>query len=64
MQALPNLRDAMILLVEDNEDDVFLMEQALKSAGVTNPWLVARDGQEAIDYLSGAGAIFSSSVIT
>lgn len=54
----------MILLVEDNEDDVFLMEQALKSAGVTNPWLVARDGQEAIDYLSGAGAIFSSSVIT
>lgn len=46
---------AAILLVEDNEDDVFLMKRALKAAGVLNPLLVVEDGQEAIDYLSGAG---------
>lgn len=45
----------MILLVEDNEDDVFLMDLALKEAGVENCRYVARDGQEAVDYLSGKG---------
>jgi len=44
-----------ILLVEDNEDDAFLMKRALKAAGVANPLVVAEDGQEAIDYLSGIG---------
>ncbi len=44
-----------ILLVEDNEDDVFLMERALEGASIVNPLLVAEDGQEAIDYLSGEG---------
>jgi len=45
-----------ILLVEDNEDDVFLMKRALKGAGVLNPLRVAEDGQQAMDYLAGAGA--------
>jgi CheY-like chemotaxis protein len=45
-----------ILLVEDNEDDVFLMKRALKGAGVTNPLQVVEDGQQAIDYLSGTAA--------
>lgn len=44
-----------ILLVEDNEDDVFLMKRTLKAACVTAPLQVTTDGQEAIDYLSGAG---------
>jgi len=44
-----------ILLVEDNEDDVFLMKRALKAARVTNPLYVVEDGQEAVDYLGGAG---------
>ncbi len=44
-----------ILLVEDNEDDVFLMERALKGARITNPLLIVEDGQSAIDYLSGEG---------
>ena len=43
-----------ILLVEDNEDDVFLMKHALNGAGVTNPIVVVETGQQAIDYLSGA----------
>lgn len=44
-----------LLLVEDNEDDVFLMRRALKGAHVINPLYVVEDGQEAVDYLSGAG---------
>lgn len=44
-----------ILLVEDNEDDVFLMQRALKKAGISNPVRVAEDGQQAIDYLAGVG---------
>jgi CheY-like chemotaxis protein len=44
-----------ILLVEDNEDDVFLMKRALKGANVVNPLYVVEDGQEALDYLGGAG---------
>ena len=48
--------DSVILLVEDNEDDVFLMKHALAAAGVTNPVHVVETGQHAVDYLAGAGA--------
>jgi CheY-like chemotaxis protein len=47
--------DRLILLVDDNEDDVFLMERAVKGAGIKNPVHVVSDGEEAINYLSGAG---------
>lgn len=43
-------------MVEDNEDDVFLMKQALKSADVKNQLCTVEDGQEAKNYLSGDGA--------
>ncbi len=46
---------AVILLVEDDPNDVFLMQRALKRAAITNPLQVATDGQQAIDYLSGTG---------
>ncbi|HEY0548294.1 MAG TPA: response regulator [Verrucomicrobiae bacterium] len=42
-----------ILLVEDNDDDVFLITRAFKSAGLITPMVRATDGQDAIDYLSG-----------
>jgi CheY-like chemotaxis protein len=42
-----------ILLVEDNEDDAFLMVRALKSAGVEMPLRTIADGREALNYLSG-----------
>lgn len=45
----------LILLVEDNEDDAFFMKQALKDAEILNPLQVAEDGQQAVDYLAGAG---------
>lgn len=44
-----------LLLVEDNEDDVFLMQRALQEAAVVNPLLIVQDGQEAVDYLGGTG---------
>lgn len=47
--------ERVILLVEDNEDDVFLTQMALKRANVQNPLHVARHGLEAVDYLSGKG---------
>ncbi|HEY6229234.1 MAG TPA: response regulator [Verrucomicrobiae bacterium] len=47
--------DGTILLVEDNPDDVFFMQRAFKATAIENPLQVAVDGQEAIDYLAGAG---------
>jgi CheY-like chemotaxis protein len=44
-----------LLLIEDNADDVFLMKRALKAARVMNPLYVVEHGQEALDYLGGAG---------
>jgi CheY-like chemotaxis protein len=44
-----------ILLVEDEENDVFFMQQAMQKAGVLNPIRVVSDGQEAIDYFQGTG---------
>jgi CheY-like chemotaxis protein len=44
-----------LLLVEDNEDDAFLMKRSFKIAGVDQPFYVVEDGQQAIDYLAGRG---------
>ena len=44
-----------ILLVEDNEDDQFFMKQAQQKAGIQNPMHIVHDGQQALDYLKGAG---------
>jgi CheY-like chemotaxis protein len=44
-----------ILLVEDDPNDVLLMQRAFRKANLTNPLPVARDGQEAIEYLNHQG---------
>jgi CheY-like chemotaxis protein len=49
------VKDFCILQVEDSEDDVVLLQHAFQGAGITNPLRTVRDGQEAIDYLSGVG---------
>jgi CheY-like chemotaxis protein len=45
----------MILLVEDDENDVFLMERAMEKASLAMPMHVAKNGQEALDYLQATG---------
>ena len=44
-----------ILQVEDDPNDIFLLQHALKKAGAENPIQVVIDGQQAIDYLLAAG---------
>lgn len=46
---------SVFLLVEDNEDDAFFMERAFQDAGLQNPLRIVTDGDQAIDYMAGAG---------
>lgn len=46
---------AIILLVEDNEMDVILTLDAFREAKLKNSITVARNGEEALDYLFGRG---------
>jgi CheY-like chemotaxis protein len=50
------MKSKIILLVEDNPSDVGLTQRALAKSRVANELVVAEDGQEALDYLFGAGA--------
>jgi CheY-like chemotaxis protein len=45
----------MILLIEDNSDDAFLIERALEKANGAAKWKRISDGQEAREYLQGEG---------
>lgn len=44
-----------IIAVEDNLDDVFLLQQAFKKAGVSSSLQTVSDGVEALAYLKGEG---------
>jgi CheY-like chemotaxis protein len=45
-----------ILVADDNPDDIFLLEQAFRKAGVSSRLNSVRDGVEAIAYLKGEDA--------
>jgi len=49
------MNNKQILLVEDNPDDVKLTLRALERSRIANEVVVAQDGVEAIEYLSGTG---------
>lgn len=49
------MSEATILLIEDQEDDIFMITHAFKRGCISNPFRVVRDGEEAIAYLSGNG---------
>lgn len=50
------MKSKTILLVEDNPSDIDLTKRALEKGRILNRLVVASDGQEALDYLFGAGA--------
>jgi CheY-like chemotaxis protein len=44
-----------ILLAEDDPNDVAIVQKAFRLAGYDNPFIVVKNGEEAIAYLEGAG---------
>ena len=44
-----------VLLVEDNEDDIFIMKKACQRTGIPHLLQVVTDGDMAVHYLSGKG---------
>ncbi len=48
-------KDKYILLVEDNEDDIFLTVRALKQNRILNNIEIVKDGEEALDFLFKRG---------
>ena len=46
---------APVLLVEDEEDDVFFFKRAMARADLCHRLTVVRDGGEGIEYLGGTG---------
>src|SRR5215831_20681578 len=51
----PMNQKPLILLVEDDEMDAFLICRTLVNAGVSNPYRVLSNGEAAISYLKGEG---------
>ena len=45
---------SLILLVEDDSDDAFFLRLAFLRAGLPNPIVDVRNGQQAVNYLSGS----------
>jgi CheY-like chemotaxis protein len=45
-----------VLLVEDNDNDVFMMKMACQRTGIPHAFRVVSDGDAAVEYLSGSGA--------
>jgi len=49
------MSNKIILLVEDNPDDVALTLRALKKNNIANEVIVARDGEQALEFLTATG---------
>jgi len=44
-----------VLLVEDSEDDIYVMKMACQRTGIPHQLQIVTNGAMAVDYLSGAG---------
>lgn len=53
---MKDIKDKIILLVEDNPDDEALTLRALERNNIKNEVVVVHDGAEALDYLFGTGS--------
>jgi CheY-like chemotaxis protein len=45
-----------ILIAEDEDDEAYLLQRALKKAAISNPICLVKNGEQAIEYLAGAGS--------
>ena len=52
---MPLTKAQSMLLVEDDDNDVFFFERACQKVGMTLPLHRVRDGDEAMQYLGGVG---------
>jgi len=50
---MPNKKT--ILLVEDNKDDEILALRAMRKNNIANNIIIARDGEEALEYIFNTG---------
>ena len=48
-------QEGIILLAEDRDEDAELLKLAFRRAGISNPIVVVRDGDEVLGYLLGMG---------
>jgi CheY-like chemotaxis protein len=48
-------RERTVLLVDDDENDLIFLQRSFQQAQIHVPVQTVRDGQQAIDYLSGTG---------
>ena len=46
---------SVFLLVEDDENDIFLVRRAFSKSRLLNPLMVVSSGEEAIEYFTGIG---------
>ncbi len=46
-----------ILIAEDEDDEAFLLQRALKKAAITNPIRRVKNGEQAIEYLAATGTL-------
>lgn len=51
-----NSDEKLVLLVDDNEDDVFFTKRAFVKSNIANRVAVAKDGEEALDFLFARGS--------
>jgi CheY-like chemotaxis protein len=42
-----------ILIAEDDQNDVFILKRALRTAGFNNPFHISKDGADVMSYLKG-----------
>ncbi len=53
---MKDMKDKIILLIEDNPDDEALTLRALEKNNIKNEVVVVHDGAEALDYFFGTGS--------
>ena len=64
MNGMNGGKDKYILLIEDNMDDVSLVQRAMKKNHIANEMLVARDGEEALEFLLRDGELQGKKMTT